>query len=174
MCTDERRARYETSLKAWLAALASLTHEKMSESIATYFADVFEDLSGRRPFCRSIAHDISSAPAFGHAKRMIITECDSDNLTLNSVFRASWVVDHSGCHVQPDPFRNCPQSDRLPASREILPDYEIENPRFRFSADGQRIRIGLHLGPNWYVVKETNLRNAGLPDPKSWVELKWT
>jgi len=139
------------------------------DSIARYLARVYDDLADRNRFSTTIAHDISDAPALGQAKRLVVMQCDSDDLGLSSTLRASWIADEHGFRKERAPFTDCPRPSGGKGFRDIPEGYEIENPYIRFGTDGNRVRIGIRFGPQWYVVKECELDGNGVPNLDSYV-----
>jgi len=129
--------------------------------IAEFLGSVYRDLSNSIQFSAVVAHDISTAPSFGRAETLIIRQCDSDDLTLVGLIRDSWVADSHGVHPVGNPFIDWPD---LRGQRIQIPNnYTIRNPHIKFATDGVNVRLGLRLGPNWYVVKEEPLGSDGLP-----------
>lgn len=135
------------------------------ELIGRYFSSFFSEIADGVQFSSVINHSIAEAPALGLAQRLIIFECDFDGLNLSSVSKACWVVDSDGFYEIEDrnPFSNCPLSSDYPGWHDIRPKYFVQNPYLRFNTKGSRIRVGINLGPNWYVTKEGPLDESGLP-----------
>ena len=141
------------------------------EAIARYLASLYDDLVNRHSYSVTVNHNTEDAPAWGCARRLLIVECDSDDLSLVSTYRASWVVDDSGFREEEDLWWDCPPSTIYKGFREPPADHPIKNPFVKYSSDRSHVRVGLRFGPDWYVVKEACLDEDGLPLPHSFVEV---
>jgi len=139
------------------------------EHIATYFSEILTELNSRTSFSRTVNHEIADAPAFGEAQRLIITQCDANDLTLSSTFCACWEVTSIGVSAVTDnnPFKDCPLSSA--GLHDIPEGYFVHTPKLKFNIHRDTIRFGMTFGPRWYVVKQGSLKSDGLPMPQSLV-----
>lgn len=119
-----------------------------AEPIARYLAGLFQELATGQLRSIVVGMDLSSAPASGRAKRLVLIQCDTDGLDLLSSFRYWWLADVQGFRA------GSPDEWPYPGVFGAEEGFEIESPRIRFATDGRRMRLGVTLGPYWYWVKE--------------------
>jgi len=123
------------------------------DAIAGQLAGLFCELVARQPFSEVARVELSAAPASGAASRLLICQCDCDDLRLLSYFRRWWVVDAEGIHADPE----WPLTQAMVQQKS----WEAEFPFIKFATDRRRVEFGMRFGPMWYVVKEGPLGADG-------------
>ncbi len=119
-----------------------------AEQIARYLAGLFRELATGQPGSIVVGMDLSSAPAPGRVKRLVLIQIDTDGLELLSSIRRWWLADSKGFRA------GTPDEWPYPGNYFADEGYEIQSPRVRFATDGRRVRFGVTLGPYWYWVRE--------------------
>jgi hypothetical protein len=123
---------------------ATAVPDPIEQRIAQYLSGAFLELASGRSYSQILNMDLSKADARGCATRLVILQCDSDDLQLVSIIRKHWLVDYQGIRNEIWPWS---------FPRGLMPeDFQI-NPYIRFATDGVRLRIGAAFGPAWYWVK---------------------
>lgn len=125
----------------------------MSASLAEQFAGLFHELTSRQPFSDVVDVDLTGAGAWGRAERLLICQCDCDDLSLLSYFRRWWLVYSEGLHADVE----------WPLNQRIVEKdgWEAEFPFLKFATDGLRVRFELKFGERWLVCKEGPLMGDG-------------
>src|SRR5437870_859198 len=114
----------------------------MSEIIARQLAGLYQELVGRQSFSKVAGVGLSNAEASGRAERLLICQCDGEDLELRSTFSHFWIVDEAGFN----PGRKWPLTTEI-VNQE---DWETRFPFIKFATDGRCIRFGMRFGPSWY------------------------
>jgi len=130
--------------------------------MAQQLAGLYLELPERQPFSTVAQIELSAAGASGRATRLLICQCDTDDLELLSFFRRWWVVDAAGFHADA----------KWPLSQTLVrhEGWEAEFPFVKFATDRRRVRFGMKLGSRWYVVKEGPVGADGHYVPEQLVE----
>jgi hypothetical protein len=132
-------------------------------AIAQQLAGLYRELVDRQPFSEVARVELSAAGASGRAVRLLICQCDSDDLQLLSILRRWWVVDAEGFHGEV----------KWPLSKALVQQegWEAESPFIKFATNGRRVKFGMRFGPRWYVAKEGPVGADGRFVPEQLVEL---
>jgi hypothetical protein len=128
--------------------------------IASYLSGVYGELSEGRGYSDLLRLDISTAPASGRAKRLVIGQRDGEGLNANGLVIQYWVADNEG-------FREDPQAVPRGSWGE---DHLIENPMVLFISDGQGVWLAAKFGPNWNRFKLGRLNDVGAVQPENLVD----
>src|SRR5262249_8761483 len=115
------------------------------DAIAQQLASLYRELVDRQPFSEVARVELSAAGASGRASRLLICQCDTDDLELLRFFRRWWVVDAAGLHAD----------TKWPLNKALVQQegWEADFPFIKFATDGRSVRFGMRFGPRWYVVK---------------------
>jgi hypothetical protein len=123
--------------------------------IAEVFVRLFESLQSLPRAGRVLGVELSKVPPKCQPKSLIVMRCDSDDLTLTSIMRKTWVIDETGIRI--------PTTWPLPRgyySSEI----KLTSPTLKFSTNGSSVRYGLNLGSDWYCTYEAPIASFGDDD----------
>lgn len=108
------------------------------------FSYLYLELKAHASFSETLHLSIAGAPAVDQSQHLRICECNSDDLTLFSWMRESWIVDDGG-------FRRYEMGDwEYDEVHRQEPDFFSRRPYLKFSSNGKRMRYGLRLGPDRY------------------------
>lgn len=113
--------------------------------IAGAFVRLFRSLNSVPRAGRVLGVRLSSVPPRCQPKCLVVMRCDSDDLTLTSIMRKSWVIDETGIRT--------PTTSPLPSGM-YTSDLHLTCPTLKFSANGTLIRYGLNFGEQWYCIFE--------------------
>lgn len=120
--------------------------------IVQQFARIFAAFEHTARPTTLLGFDLGSAPKQCRPKQLNVLRCDGDDLSLLSFFRDWWVVTSNGIAHHPD--------WPLPKG-EHGTEFYLTSPYLKFTTDGQRIRYGLRLGPDWYCAMQSQLIDFG-------------
>ena len=129
----------------------------MSDAISRQLSGIYRELIERVPFSEVAQVELSNADAFGHAKSLLITQCDIDGLELVSTFVWMWIIDVDGFR----PLSEWP----ITQSRFNRDDFFTYMPMIKFASNGWRVRFGMRFGERWYEVREAPINASRGFDP---------
>ncbi len=125
----------------------------MSDIIAHQLGGLFQELANRKLFSDIVRVDLSAAGASGRLLRLLICQCDTDELELLSFVRRFWVADAAGLRADAE----------WPLTSDFVQHegWETIAPFIKFATNGRRVVFGMKFGPNWYIVREGPIRVDG-------------
>jgi hypothetical protein len=141
----------EDRVTVWLRRADRFCGLDIMREIASYLSGVYRELSEGRGYSNLLRLDISTAPASGRAKRLVIGQRDGEGLNANGLVIQYRVADNEG-------FREDPQAVPHGSWGE---DHLIENPMVLFISDGQGVWLAAKFGPNWNRFKLGRLNDVG-------------
>ena len=128
--------------------------------IAETFVRLFKSLTSAPDANTVLGVRLSSVPPNCRPKCLIVMRCDSDDLSLTSIMRDTWIIDDDGIHrPTTSPFPDGPFAN----------DWHLTSPYVKFSTNGELIHYGLQLGDDWYRCFRAPL--ASFPDGEGTIEL---
>jgi hypothetical protein len=111
--------------------------------LAESLSPVLAELATGAVYSELLALDLSSAPCRGHAKRLILGQCDSDSIEWSGLIRQCWVADADG-------FRTDPEGLFWPRTKQLNDEgFVAEHPMILFATDGQAVRLCCIFGQQW-------------------------
>lgn len=131
--------------------------------LALQLSGVLPELSYGASFSEILQLDLIDAPCRGHAKRLILGQCDSAGIEWYGYMRQTWVADCEGLHDDPAIIR-------WPSSKQMNDEkYMSETPRVIFATDGRQAALWCRFGVLWRGFRECDLDAAGTIIPGTMV-----
>lgn len=112
---------------------------RLAESLCV----VLGELAGGAAYSELLALNLSSAPSRGHAKRLILGQCDVDGIEWSGAIRRCWVADADGFRADPE-WRFWPRTEQLNDEAFVA-----EHPMVLFATDGRAVRLWCMFGQSW-------------------------
>jgi hypothetical protein len=150
----------EGRVSVWLDRAPVASGPVIMPGIARYLSGVYAELVEGRAYSDLLRLDISTAPARGQARRLVIGQRDGEGLDASGLILQYWVADSGGI-----------REDRRAVPRGSWgQEYLIENPMVLFTSDGRGVALAAKLGPNWSRFKQGRVSEAGTVLPESLVD----